>query len=199
MQGLRWAVSSLRPLALRACAEMACGLTGLSPAVTAVSTTETIGLVIQGRQRTGHVTLFFDRALGALDPYTDISFRTSGHELLTRYRVRGHVLLALEGGCTEARWQGRIDAERLEGVRALYTAIAAALVDDLDQLSDLAPALDQHLPERGPAREHLSAFRLGLEHLLGLLELLADTQRVIGYTTRDGRQFMDLFKSAEPG
>ena len=198
LQGVRWAVSSLRPLALRACAEMECGLMGLSRVVSAASRTETIGLVVQGRQRTAHVSSFFDLALGALDPYTDISFPTARQELFTRYHVHGHVLLALEGGCTKAGWHARLDAERLEGVRALYTAIGVALLDDLDQLSELAPALDEQLPERGCARTHLHGFRLGLKHLLGLLELLADAQRVVSYTTPDGRQFMDLFQSAEP-
>jgi hypothetical protein len=36
-------------------------------------------------------------------------------------------------------------------------------------------------------------------HLLGLMELLADAQRVVSYPTDDGRQLMDLFASAVAG
>jgi len=58
-------------------------------------------------------------------------------------------------------------------------AIGAALVADLGQLSDVGPALDEQLPKRGPARPHLEAFEVGLGRLLGLIELLADAQRVV--------------------
>jgi hypothetical protein len=77
--------------------------------------------------------------------------------------------------------------------------IGVALLADLEELSVLAPALDRQLPKRGPTRLHFQAFRLGLGPLLGLIELLADAQRVVGYTTPDGRQLMDLFASAEAG
>lgn len=175
------------------------GLSALLSVVAAAPATDSSELVERGRQRTAHVTSFFDLALGALDPSTGIAFPASRRQLLTRYRVRGRVLLALEGGCTQAGWQARVDSERLEGVRALYTAIGAALVDDLDQLSELAPALREHLPKAGPARAHLDAFQLGFERLLGLLELLADAQRVVSYADSDGRRCMDLFRSAECG
>jgi hypothetical protein len=62
-----------------------------------------------------------------------------------------------------------------------------------------APNHREQLPKRGPARRRLHAFQLGLGRLLGLIELLADAQRVVSYTTADGRRFMDLFQSAEPG
>ena len=84
-------------------------------------------------------------------------------------------------------------------MRALYIGIGAALADDLEHLVDLRPVLDEQLPKHGPARRHLEAFHLGLERLIGLIELLADTQRVVWYTASDGRRLMDLFQSAEPG
>jgi hypothetical protein len=53
------------------------------------------------------------------------------------------------------------------------------VADDLEHLVDLGPVLDEQLPKHGPARRHLEAFHLGLERLIGLIELLADTQRVV--------------------
>ena len=145
------------------------------------------------------VRAFLDRALGALDPSTGISLPPQRRSLLERYHAPGRVLLAMEGGCTRVGWQARIEAQRLAGVRALYIGIGAALADDLEHLVDLGPVLDEQLPKHGPARRHLGAFHLGLERLIGLIELLADTQRVVWYTASDGRRLMDLFQSAEPG
>jgi len=88
----------------------------------------------------------------------------------------------MEGGCTRVDWHARIEAQRLAGVRAPYLGIGAALADDLEHLVDLGPVLDEQLPKHGPARRHLEAFNLGLERLIGLVELLADTQRVGWYT-----------------
>ena len=64
---------------------------------------------------------------------------------------------------------------------------------------DLGPVLDEQLSKHGPARQYLEAFQLGLGRLTGLIELLADTRRVVSYTAPDGRRLMDLFQSAEPG
>jgi hypothetical protein len=98
-------------------------------------------------------------------------------------------------------WAGRhgVEEQRLAGVRALYSAIGAALADDLEQLVDLRPVLDDLLSKHGPARQYLEAFQLGLGRLTGLIELLADTRHVVWYTSPDGRRLMDLFQSAEPG
>ena len=76
-------------------------------------------------------------------------------------------------------------------------AIGCALVEDLDRLTELGPVLDEQLPKDGPARQQLDAFQLGLERLVGLVELLADARRVVYYTTPDGRRLVDLFQSAE--
>ena len=76
-------------------------------------------------------------------------------------------------------------------------AIGCALVEDLDRLTDLGPVLDEQLPKDGPARQHLDAFQLGLGRLVGLVELLADTRRVVYYTAPDGHRLVDLFQSAE--
>jgi hypothetical protein len=60
--------------------------------------------------------------------------------------------------------------------------------------------LDDLLSTHGPAaRQYLEAFQLGLGRLTGLIELLADTRRVVWYASPDGRRLMDLFHSAKPG
>jgi hypothetical protein len=76
-------------------------------------------------------------------------------------------------------------------------SIGCALVEDLDRLTDLGPVLDEQLPKVGPARQYVDAFQLGLGRLVGLIELLADTRRVVYYTAPDGRRLIDLFQSAE--
>jgi hypothetical protein len=78
-------------------------------------------------------------------------------------------------------------------------AIACALVEDLDQLADLGPALDQQVPKDGPARQQLEAFQLGLERLVGLIALLADARRGVYATMPDGRRVVDLFQLTEAG
>src|SRR5207253_1734642 len=128
------------------------------------------------------VSTFVDQALVALDPYCAASFPPQ-RQRLVRYDVPNRTALAMEGGCTRAGWHARVKAQQLAGVRALYLAIGCALVEDLDRLTDLGPVLDEHLPEGGPARQHLDAFQLGLGRLV---ELLADDRRVVYYTTPGG-------------
>jgi hypothetical protein len=96
-------------------------------------------------------------------------------------------------------WQARVKEQRLAGVRALSIAIGAALADDLEQPVDLGSVLDEQLSKHGHERQYLEAFQLGLGRLTGLIELLADTRRVVWYTSPGGRRLMDLFQSAEPG
>jgi hypothetical protein len=96
----------------------------------------------------------------------------------------------------------REQAQRLAGVRALHRAIGWALVEDLDRLTDYGPVLDEQLPRARPARrhlEHLDAFQVGLERVVGQIELLADAgaRRVVYYTAPDGRRLVDLFRSAK--
>jgi len=199
VEAAQCAAAAFRPLALRATAEVQAALGVLGSLAPAVSDPETSNLLPDGRRCAAHVAAFLDQALGAVDPYTDIAVPPPRQCLLRRYSAPGRVLLAMEGGCTRVGWQARVEAQRLAGVRALYFAIGAMLVDDLDQLADLGPAMQERLPKRGPARRPLKAFQLGLERLVGLLALLADTQRVVYYTAPDGRRVMDLFQSAEAG
>jgi hypothetical protein len=192
------AVSSFRPLALRACSEVQAGLGALSSIAIMAPEPEPSQLLSDGQRCAARVANFLYQALGALDPYTDISFPPLRRRL-SRYDSPHRVMLAMEGGCTRVGWQARVEEQRLAGVRALYIAIGAALADDIEQLVDLGPVLDEQLSKHGRARQYLEAFQLGLGRLTGLLELLADTRRVVCYTAPDGRRLMDLFQSAEPG
>jgi len=153
-------------------------------------------LLRDGQRCAAQVAAFVDQALGALDPYCAATFPPSWQRLV-RYYAQGRAALAMEGGCTKVGWHARVQAQRLAGVRALYMAIGCVLVEDLDRLTDLGPVLDEQLPKDGPARQHLDAFQHGLGRLVGLVELLADTRRVVYYTAPDGRRFVDLFGSAE--
>jgi len=193
------AVSSFRQPSLHASSEVQAALSSLCAIAIMAPEPEPWQLLRDGQRCAAHVASFLYQALGALDPYTDISLPPPRHSLLDRYRAPGRVLLAMEGGCTRAGWHALVEEQRLAGVRALYIAIGAALADDLEQLVDLGPVLDEQLSKHGPARQYLEAFQLGLGRLTGLIELLADTRRVVCYTAPDGRRLMDLFQSAEPG
>lgn len=195
LEAVRMAVASFRPLALHACSEVQAALSALS---SIASEPEPRQLLSDGQRSAAHAASFLQQALSALDPYTDIAFPPLRRRL-SRYDSPHRVLLAMEGGCTRVGWHARVEGQRLAGVRALYIAIGAALAVDLEQLVDLGPTLNGHLSKHGQAREYLDTFQLGLGRLTGLIELLADARRVVGYTAPDGRRLMDLFQSAEPG
>jgi hypothetical protein len=155
-------------------------------------------LLTGGQRCAAKAAAFVDQAIGALDPYCDVSFPPERpHRPLVRYNAPGRVALAMEGGCTFRGWRARVQAQRVAGVRALYMAIGCALMEDLDRLTDLAPVLDDQLPKEGPARQRVEAFQLGLGRLVGLIELLADVRRVDYYIASDGRRMVDLFGLAD--
>src|SRR5438067_6163300 len=171
-EAVRMAISSFRPLALRATSEVQTALGALCATAMMAPEPEPWQLLSAGQRCVARVQAFVNQALGALDPSTGLSLPPKGRGLLSCYHAPARVLLALEGGCTRAGWEARVDLQRLAGVRALYTAIGAALADDLEQLVDLAPVLDEQLPKHGPARRQLEALQLGMQRLIGLLELL---------------------------
>src|SRR5258707_4425929 len=171
LEAMRMAVSSFRPLALRACSEVQAALSALSSIASMAPERESRQLLSDGQRCAERLASFLYQALGALDPYTDISFPPLRRRL-SRYDSPHRVLLAMEGGCTRVGWQARVEEQRLAGVRALYIAIGAALADDLEQLVDLGPVLDDLLSKHGPARQYLEAFQLGLGRLTGLIELM---------------------------
>jgi hypothetical protein len=154
---------------------MQAALSALSTMAISAREPEPWQLLTDGQRCAARVRAFLDQALGALHPSTG-TLPPRSRSLLERYHAPGRVLVAMEGGCTRVGWQARIEAQRLAGVRAMYTGIGAALADDLEHLVDLGRVLDEQLPKHSPARRHLEAFHLGLERLIGLIELLADTQ-----------------------
>jgi len=202
VEAARLAAASFRQLALLATSEVRAALTALAtmalfaPEPIFGSESNAWELLRDGQRCAAEVAAFVEQALGALDPYCAVSFPPQRRRLV-RYDVPDRAALAMEGGCTKAGWHARVQAQQLAGMRALYMAIGCALVEDLDRLTDLGPVLDEQLPKDGPARQHLDAFQLGLGRLVGLIELLADTRRVVYYTTPDGRRLVDLFQSAE--
>jgi hypothetical protein len=204
VEAARLAAAAFRPLACSAVSEMQTPLAAL--AGIAMFSPEPIfafepngwDLLRDGQRCAAHAAAFADQALRALDPYSATSLPQPRRGLV-RYRARGRAVLAMEGGCTEAGWHARIQAQQLAGVRALSMGIAYALVEDLDRLADLGPALDQQVPKDGPARQQLEAFQLGLERLVGLIALLADAGRVVHATIPDGRRVVDLFQLTETG
>ena len=128
-------------------------------------------------------------------PATKLAAERPGARLRAGSRCAGHGGRLHRGGVA-APASRRGD---WPGVRGLSMAIACALVEDLDQLADLGPALDQQLPTDGPARQQLDAFQLGLERLVGLVALLVDARQVVYATLPDGRRMVDLFRLTETG
>jgi hypothetical protein len=202
VEAARLAAASFRPLALRALREVQSALGDL--AVMAMFAPEPLfasadvwDLLRSGQRCAAKAEAFVDQAIGALDPYCEVSFPPERPHRLVRYYAPGRAALAMEGGCTHRGWRARVQAQRVAGVRALYMAIGCALMEDLDRLTDLAPVLDEHVAEDGPARQRLDTFQLGLGRLMGLIELLADVRRVEYYTASDGRRMVDLFGLAD--
>jgi hypothetical protein len=203
VEAAQLAAASFRPLALRALREVQSALGDLGVMAMFApeplfASAEVWDLLGGGQRCAKKAAAFVDQAIGALDPYCDVSFpRQRTRRTLVRYYARGRAELAMEGGCTRLGWRARVQAQRVAGVRALYMAIGCALMEDLDRLTDLAPVLDDHLPKEGPARQRFDAFQLGLGHLVGLIELLADVRRVDYYTTSDGRRMVEVFGLAD--
>ena len=196
VEAVQRAVAAFRPLALRATGEMLVALDAMEAMTPGPEASQ---LVADASRHTANLATFLDDVLGALDPATGRSFPPMRQPRLRRYSVPNRVLLAMEGGCTRSGWETRVGAQRLAGVRALYFVLGIALGEDLARLVDLQPLLAARVTLRIGCQPELEAFELGLQRLMGLLELLADAQRVVYMGSADGQQVMDLFTSAEPG
>src|SRR5713226_10640070 len=73
LEAVRMAVSSFRPLALHACSEVQAALSALSSIASMAPEPEPWQFLSDGQQCAARVASFLYQALGALDPYTDIS------------------------------------------------------------------------------------------------------------------------------
>ena len=196
VEGARLAARAFGPLALRALDEVQAALSALERGETSLhgaSLRSWLEFLATGQRAAGRAAAFLTRALPLLEPDAADRRPTRG---LVRYAVPGRATLDFEGGCTAAGWRARVEAQRLAGVRALHLALSVALLDDLELLAGFGEQLDEFRPAVEAAQ--VEAFHEGLSHLAGLVELLGDAQRVVCTTAPDGRQMMDLFKSAEP-
>src|SRR5215204_3817714 len=102
LEAVRMAVSSFRPPALHAASEVQAALNSLCAIAMLAPEPEPWQLLRDGQRCAARVASFLYQALGALDPYTDISLPPPRHSLLDRYRAPGRVVLAMESCCTRA-------------------------------------------------------------------------------------------------